>query len=341
MAFRVTLQPAGHSFEASGDRTLLESALDAGRLPPYGCRSGACGACKARVVSGEVDHGEASESALPPDERARGYALLCCARPRSDLVLECREADAARDIPVRNLPCRIQKMERLAPDVMVLRLKLPAGDRLQFVAGQYIEFLLEGGRRRAFSIANAPHDDEFLELHIRHVPGGLFTDRVFSTLKERDILRFEGPFGSFRLHEPPEEGGDRPIILLAGGTGFAPVKAIVEHVIHRGLSRPMIFYWGARDRNGLYLDALPRQWTAGHPRFQYVPVLSEPREPWDGRTGLVHEAVMKDFPDLSGHRVYACGAPLMIEAARRDFRARGLPASEFFADVFNFSGLGK
>lgn len=341
MAFRVTLQPAGHSFEASGDRTLLESALDAGRLPPYGCRSGVCGACKARVVSGEVDHGEASESALPPDERARGRVLLCCAYPRSDLALECREADAARDIPIRNLPCRVEKLERLAPDVMALRLKLPAGDRLQFVAGQYIEFLLEGGRRRAFSIANAPHDDEFLQLHIRHVPGGLFTDRVFSTLKERDILRFEGPFGSFRLHEPPEEGGDRPAILLAGGTGFAPVKAIVEHAIHRGLSRPMILYWGARDRSGLYLDDLPRQWAALHSRFRYVPVLSEPQEPWEGRTGLVHEAVMADFPDLSGHRVYACGAPLMIEAARRDFRNHGLPVSEFFADVFNFSGLGK
>lgn len=293
------------------------------------------------MVSGEVDHGEASESALPPDERARGHALLCCAQPRSDLVVECREIDASRDIPVRTLPCRVEKMERLAPDVMGLRLKLPAGERLQFVAGQYIEFLLEGGRRRAFSIANAPHDDAFLELHIRHVPGGWFTDRVFATLKERDILRFEGFFGSFGLRERSEEGGDRPAILLAGGTGFAPIKALVEHAIHRGLSRPMTLYWGARDRSGLYLDDLPRQWAADHPRFRYVPVLSEPRELWEGRTGLVHEAVMADFPDLSGHQVYACGAPPMIEAARRGFCAHGLPVSEFFADVFNFSGLGK
>ena len=335
MSFQVTLQPSGHSFEGFEDETLLASALEAGLHLPYGCRNGACGACKSKVVAGDFDHGAAQDHALTAEERAAGLALLCCAKPRSDLVVECREAAAEGDIPVKTLPARVQKLEKLAPDVMLMQLKLPANERLQFLAGQYVEFLLKDGKRRAFSIANAPQDDEFIELHVRLVPGGQFTGHVFGAMKEREIVRIEGPHGSFHLQELSQ----KPIILLAGGTGFAPIKAIVEHTIHNKIARPMTLYWGSRDRAGLYLPELPRRWAAEHPHIRYVPVLSEPAaaDAWDGRTGLAHQAVLEDHGDLSGFQVYACGAPAMIEATKRDFCARGLPAEEFFADAFSFA----
>ena len=252
-SFRVTLQPGGHSFTAAGSDSLLQAALDAGLALPYGCRNGACGTCKGKVIDGLVDHGAAEEMALSAAERASGLALFCCARPLSDLVLECREVAAAGDIPVKTMPCRVQKIERVADDVIVLSLKLPANERLQFLAGQYIEFLLKDGRRRAFSIANAPHDDGFLQLHVRLIAGGEFTGHVFGGMKEKDILRFQGPYGSFFLREESA----KPVILLAGGTGFAPIKALVEHAIHQNITRPMQIYWGARNRGGLYLPDLP------------------------------------------------------------------------------------
>jgi CDP-4-dehydro-6-deoxyglucose reductase len=262
-------------------------------------------------------------------------ALFCCAKPLSDLVLECREVGTAKSIPVRIMPCRVQKMERVADDVMVLSLKLPANERLQFFAGQYIEFLLKDGGRRAFSLANAPHDDGFLQLHVRRIDGGEFTGHVFDGMKEKDILRFQGPCGSFFLHEE----STKPLILLAGGTGFAPIKAIVEHAIHQHITRPMEIYWGARNRAGLYLPDLPAQWAAAHSHIRYVPVLSDvtPQDAWPGRSGLVHRAVLEDHTDLSAHQVYACGAPAMIDAARAEFAAQGLPPEEFFADAFTFA----
>jgi CDP-4-dehydro-6-deoxyglucose reductase len=261
--------------------------------------------------------------------------LFCCAKPLSDLVLECREVGTAKDIPVKIMPCRVQKIERVAEDVIVLSLKLPANERLQFLAGQYIEFLLKDGKRRAFSIANAPHDDGFLQLHIRLIAGGEFTGHVFGAMKEKDILRFQGPYGSFFLREE----STKPMILLAGGTGFAPIKALVEHAIHHNIARPMQIYWGARNRAGLYLPDLPLEWAAAHSHVRYVPVLSDATEQdaWQGRTGLVHRAVLEDHADLSAYQVYACGAPAMIDAARTEFVVRGLPAEEFFADAFTFA----
>jgi len=329
--FRVTLQPSGHSFTTAGDATLLQAALDAGFTMPYGCRNGACGACKGKVLDGLVDHGAVQASALSTADRSSGLALFCCATPLSDVVLECREVGTAKDIPVKILPCRVQKLERVADDVIVLSLKLPANERLQFLAGQYIELLLKDGKRRAFSLANAPHDDAFLQLHIRLIEGGEFTGHVFGTMKEKDILRFQGPYGSFFLREE----STKPIIFLAGGTGFAPIKSIVEHAIHSNIQRPMTIYWGARNRAGLYLPELPQQWAAAHENIRYVPVLSD--ESWDGRQGLVHRAVLADHPDLSGFQVYACGAPAMIDAARIEFTAQGLPEEEFFADAFTFA----
>ncbi|MCF8149365.1 MAG: CDP-6-deoxy-delta-3,4-glucoseen reductase [Burkholderiaceae bacterium] len=333
--FRITLRPSGHEFNADGSDSILQAALDAGLTLPYGCRNGACGSCKGRVIDGLVDHGIAQDQALSTADRASGLTLFCCAKPLTDLVLECREVGTAKDIPVKIMPCRVQKLERVADDVIVLSLKLPANERLQFLAGQYIEFLLKDGKRRAFSIANAPHDDGFLQLHVRLIGGGEFTQHVFTAMKEKDILRFQGPYGSFYLREE----STKPIILLAGGTGFAPIKALVEHAIHNRISRPMEIYWGARNPGGLYLPDLPSSWAAAHSHIRYIPVLSDAAsfDAWQGRTGLVHHAVLEDHGDLATHQVYACGAPAMIDTARCDFAAHGLPADEFFADAFTFA----
>jgi CDP-4-dehydro-6-deoxyglucose reductase len=332
--FRVTFQPSGHSFLTDGSDSILQTALDAGLTLPYGCRNGACGACKGKVIDGLVDYGVAQDQALSTADRSSGLALFCCAKPLSDIVLECREVGTAQDIPVKIMPCRVQKMERVAEDVMVLSLKLPANERLQFLAGQYIEFLLKDGKRRAFSIANAPHDDGLLQLHVRLIAGGEFSAHVFGGMKEKDILRFQGPYGSFFLREDSA----KPMILVAGGTGFAPIKALVEHAIHHGGTRPMEIYWGARNRAGLYLSDLPAAWAGEHRHIRYIPVLSDATAPdaWQGRSGLVHRAVLEDHADLSAYQVYACGAPAMIDAARTEFVACGLPPEEFFADAFTF-----
>jgi CDP-4-dehydro-6-deoxyglucose reductase len=329
-----TLKTSGHQFNVAADATILEAALDAGINLPYGCKNGACGTCKGKVLSGAVDLGIAQESALPAAERAAGMALFCCAKPLSDVTLEVREVNAVRDIPVKTLPCRVQALVRVADDVMVIRLKLPTNERMQYLAGQYIEFLLADGKRRAFSLASPPHADDLLELHVRQVPGGNFTDHVFHKMKLKDILRIEGPLGSFFLRED----SPKPIILVAGGTGFAPLKGLIEHALYIGIQRPMQLYWGAKNRAGLYMNALAEQWATAH-GITYTPVLSEPAaaDHWTGRTGLVHEAVMTDHPDLSAYQVYACGAPVMCEAALKDFTARGLPKEDFFADVFSYA----
>lgn len=337
MTFTITVTPAGRQFGVEPDEHILDAALRQGVVLSYGCKDGACGSCKGRVVEGRIEQGAHSASALTPQEAAGGYALFCCAHAASDLTIECRVVSGVGDLPVRKMPCRIASIERPAPDVAVLRLQLPANERLQYLAGQFIELLLKDGSRRAYSLAGAPDQAEQLELHVRHMPGGRFTDTLFEraqpALKERDILRFEGPLGTFFLRED----SDRPIVLLASGTGFAPIKAIVEHARFEGCRRPMTLYWGGRRPHDLYLNALCEQWASEIPGFRYVPVVSDalPEDRWQGRTGFVHHAVMADFPDLSAHQVYACGAPVVIASARRDFTARcGLPGDEFFADAF-------
>jgi len=325
---RVTLQPSGLQFEVEDGESVLAAALRQGYVLPYGCRNGACGSCKGRLLAGEIDYGTYQKKALPDAERAQGKALFCQARALSDLTLEARTVGAAKDIEVKKLPCRVQKMARVTDDVMVLQLKLPAAERLQFLAGQYIEFLLKDGSRRSFSMANPPHADELIELHVRHVPGGQFTDHVFGAMKERDILRMEGPLGTFFLREDSA----KPIVFVASGTGFAPIKAVIEHALNKGIQRPMTLYWGGRRPKDLYMDELARSWP-----LKYVPVISDalPEDQWSGRSGFVHRAVMQDFPDLSGHQVYACGVPIMVDSARRDFVEQcRLPETEFYADSF-------
>ena len=336
MLHQVTIQPSGHQFTVNEDETILEAALREGFALPYGCRNGACGACKGKVLSGLLDYGTHSLTALKDEEKIQGRALFCRAKPLSDMVIEVKEIGAAKDIVVKTLPCRVEQLEKLADDVMVVKIKLPANERLQFLAGQYINFQLKDGRARSYSLANPPHDDALLELHIRHMPGGLFTDQVFSTLKARDILRLKGPLGSFFIRED----SDKPMIFIAGGTGFAPIKGMLEHAFAEHTDRELILYWGVRALKDLYMAELPQQWLAEKPNFSFIPVLSnpEPGDRWQGRTGFVHEAVMADFADLSGYQVYACGAPVMVDSARAAFTTmRGLPEDEFFADSFVYA----
>ena len=333
MSFKVSIQPSGHQFAVPDGDTVLQAGLAEGFNLPYGCRNGACGSCKGKITEGRVDYGKHNPAALSEADKTAGYALFCCARPLTDLTIEVREIGAAKDIVVRKLPCRVQRIDRPAEDVTILHLKLPASERLQFLAGQYIEFILKDGRRRAFSMANPPEEEELTELHIRRVPGGAFTDYVWEKLKERDILRFEGPLGSFYLRED----SDKPAVFVASGTGFAPIKSILEHALRKGIARPMALYWGARRRKDLYMLEKPEQWAREHAHFRFVPVLSEPTSEcgWTGRTGLVHQAVMADCPDLSGSQVYACGVPAMVDAARSDFTGScRLPPEEFYADSF-------
>ena len=335
MNFTVTLQPSGRMFEVQRDEPLLAAAIRQGVGLPYGCRDGACGSCKSRLLTGRVIHGAHQQKALSLAEEEAGLILTCCATPQTDCVVEARSVPGAGEFAVLKMPTRVISISKPTPDVALLRLQLPANQRFQYHAGQYVEFILAGGARRSYSMANAPGrvgSPPAIELHLRHMPGGLFTDAVFSTVKDKDILRLEGPFGSFFLRESA-----KPIILLASGTGFAPIKALVEQLQDNGSTRPVQLYWGCRSRQDLYLNDWAEQAAAEQPRLSYIPVLSEPLpgDHWTGRTGLVHQAVMADWPDLSGHQVYACGAPVMVDAAQRDFVATcGLPTEEFLADAF-------
>lgn len=336
MSFQITLQPGNLKFQAREDQTVLEAALAAGYVVPYSCRDGACGACKAQIHRGAVEPGRTNDGGITAEELAAGTALLCQAQPLSDLEITVRSIRRADDLPIKKLPARIESLDFAASDVAVLKLKLPASQTFQFRAGQYIDLLLEGKRRRSFSIANAPANADHLELHIRRITGGQFTGHVFEKMKPRDILRFEGPLGTFALSNAHQ----RPAILLAGGTGFAPIKSIVEEAIAQGRSRPMTLYWGARTREGLYMDGLAREWEQRLAGFRYIPVLSDPipADNWSGRRGLVHHALMADQPNLSSYDVYACGVPAMIDAARTDLITRcALSADAFFSDAFTFA----
>ena len=335
-SFDITVLPSGRAFSTQGSETILAAAIRTGVGLPYGCKDGACGSCKCKKISGDVSHGEHSDKALTADEEAAGYVLTCCATPHSAVTLESRQVTDASSFPIKKMPVRVAALERKSDDVMQVRLQLPASEKFRYHAGQYVEFILRDGSRRAYSMATAPHMQETapgVELHIRHMPGGLFTDHVFGGMKEKEILRVEGPFGSFFLRED----SDKPIILLASGTGFAPIKAILEHMRQQGITRPTTLYWGGRRPGDLYLSDWLAENTAGMSHFSYVPVVSDalPEDGWTDRSGFVHQAVLEDFADLSGHQVYACGAPIVVDSARASYiNERGLPEEEFFADAF-------
>ena len=332
-SFAISVQPSGIQFEAQPGESLLAAGIRQGIGLPYGCKDGACGSCKCKLVSGQVAQSNFQRKALSEDEEAQGFVLTCSAKALSDITLESRQVTPAGALPVKKMPTRVSSLTRKTDDVMVMQLQLPANDTFVYRAGQYVEFILRDGARRSYSMANAPSQGPGVDLHIRHMPGGRFTDLVFGSMKEKDILRIEGPMGSFFLREE----SIKPMVFLASGTGFAPLKALLEHMQHCGITRAVTLYWGGRRPADLYMDDWVRAQCDAMPNLGYVPVVSDalPEDAWQGRTGFVHRAVLEDFPDLSGHQVYACGAPVVVDSAKRDFGAlAGLPADEFFADAF-------
>ena len=325
MTFQVSVAGTEFRFPCEPNETVLDAAQRAGLEIPYSCRKGVCGTCKGRVVSGDVR--AYAGDALGAAERAQGQVLFCNARPRSDLVIKPRSIAKADPFARKTTVARVFRLTRLADDVMLVHLRFPAGIRVRFKAGQHLNLILDNGERRDFSMANPPCESDGAQLHVRHVPGGEITGYIFDKLTRGDHLRVEIPFGDFTVRE-----SDKPILFVAGSTGFAPIKSMIEDMFIKGIDRPMTLYWGARTRGGLYSD-LPAKWAAQHPRFSYVPVLSDVPEPGI-RHNLVHRAVLEDHALLARFQAYVCGVPVMTQAARSEFLAAGLPAAEFFADAF-------
>ena len=335
MSFNITVQPSGRTFTAEAEEALLAAAIRQGIGLPYGCKDGACGSCKCKKLEGSITQGSHQLKALSLEEAAAGFILTCCATAHSDNVIESRQVTDESSFPVKKMQTRVASLAKVSHDVMVVRLQLPAADVFKYHAGQYVEFLLRDGDKRAYSMGNAPHtqlENPGVELHIRHMPGGKFTDHVFGAVKEKEILRIEGPFGSFYLRED----SDKPMVLLASGTGFAPIKAIIEHLQFKGITRPAVLYWGGRRPADLYMNDWVNTKVAEMPNFSYVPVISDalPEDAWTGRTGFVHNAVLQDLADLSNHQVYACGAPIVVDSAKAAYATAGLPEDEFYADSF-------
>jgi CDP-4-dehydro-6-deoxyglucose reductase len=336
VAFTVTLQASGRRFDVAAGETVLDAAQRAGLALPYSCRSGVCGSCKATVLAGHFDYPHNPPAALSAAERAHHAALLCQAVPTSDLVLRVREVRSVEDMPKRQLEVTVTGKDRVAPDVVRLWLAPPANEPpMRWLAGQYIDVLRADGKRRAFSLARAPHLGAELEVHVRHVAGGGFTSRVFHDLAVGDRLDVEGPLGTF----VPREDSERPIIMVAGGTGFAPVKALIEHFVHLATRRPLHLYWGARSRAELYLRELAEGWAEEVPMLDFTPVVSDAAEAARAglRVGLVHDAVLADHPDLAGFDLYMCGPPALIDAGRHAFTAAGLPEDHLYYDSFEYA----
>jgi len=336
---QLTLRPQNRILPLAPNRPVLESVLAAHVNLPHSCKGGNCGSCRARLIAGEVHYPRGRTLGLTDAEAAEGYVLLCQAVPLGDLVVEAREIRRAADVEIKSLPCRVERREPLAPDVMALYLRLPAVEDFRFQAGQYLDVMLPEGRRRSFSIASPPHDAGLLELHVRRVAGGAFTDRVFTSMRAGDLLRIEGPLGHFTYREAADASRQDPVILVAGGTGFAPVKAILRHLLETGVRRPVRLYWGARHAIDLYADAWVRERVARFPEFTYVPVLSDATEDEARRyrTGWVHEAVLADQPDLATTEVYAAGPPALVTALRDSLAARGLPRERLYFDSFDYA----
>ncbi len=329
----VTLQASGKRFRVDAGETVLEAAQRAGLALPYSCLAGVCGSCKATLVEGDCVYPRNPPSALNAAEQQRHQVLLCQAVPASDLLIAAREVASVADIPRRVLTLKVVDKSLLSDDVARLRLLSARGERLRRLPGQYLDVLLAEGKRRAFSIANAPHDDDAIELHVRRVSGGGFTTSVFDDMQRGALLTVEGPLGTF----VPREDSERPMLLMAGGTGFAPIKALIEHFLHLGTRRPMTLYWGARDPADLYLRGLPERWAREVPTFRFVPVISDGEPAADLRRGLVHEALLEDHPDLSEFDLYMSGPPTMIDAGRRAFVEAGLPEEHLYYDSFDYA----
>lgn len=341
---RVSVLNSNVEFRAAADQTLLDAALDASLNLPHGCKGGNCGACRARLLRGEVHYPDGRPLGLTAEEAAEGLILLCRASARSDLLIETFAMRAADAATIKRLPCRIERTQALAHDVLGVFLQLPIAEDFAFEPGQYVDILLPGGRRRSFSIASPPHDSRPLELHVRRVAGGEFTDALFRGNNERMLLTIEGPLGQFayrRGGQPrggqPPDGAAPPMLLIGGGTGIAPLLSILRHMIENGMQRHMRVYWGVRSERDLYAHATLENLSMRAAHMHYVPVLSEPSPAWRGRSGWVHAAALEDIDDVQGHEIYAAGPPAMIAAVQREFTARGVPASRLYCDSFDYA----
>ncbi len=328
----ITLAKSGKRFRVESGETILDAALREGLALPYGCRGGTCGTCKGLLVAGEVSYDHEVDG-LTGDEQAAGAILPCVAKPKGDLLLDIEPIESASAIRVEQFPARIALMEALSSDVMRLGLRLPETSRMQFLAGQYVEFILDNGERRAFSIANAPHDDELLEFHIRHVKGGQFTEQLFSQMRTGEVIRIEGPMGNFFVRED----SDRSMIMFATGTGFGPLKGIVEHLIAEKSQRAIYIYRGGDCEDALYLDSLAKQWERQHDDIHYRPVLSNGGAEWQGRRGYVQDAAVADFTSFGGFEMYACGNPAMVYAAKDQMVANGMAEEHCYSDAFEWA----
>jgi CDP-4-dehydro-6-deoxyglucose reductase, E3 len=319
---KVHLLPSSRQFEAHRDEPVLTAALRQHLNLPHSCKGGSCGTCRVRLVSGRIAYPHGRPPGIDAAEEAAGYALICQARALEDLVIETREIRHVTDVEIRELPARVERMARLAPDVMGLWLRLPAVEPFTWQSGQYIDVMLAGERRRSFSIANPPQDAALLELHVRRAPGGAFSGRVFGDMQPHALLRIEGPLGQFVYR-----AGERPVLLVGGGTGYAPLKAILREVLESGSRRDIVLYWGARSAADLYDDTWLREIAAKHPRFHYKGVTTE----------LVHEAVLSGVAGLAGFDIYAAGPPAMIDAVRHALPRQGADPARIYFDSFDWA----
>jgi len=336
---RVSLAKSDRSFSVAADQPVLDAALAAGLNLPHSCKGGNCGSCRARLLQGEIAYPNGRPLGLSDSEAALGLILLCQARASTDITIETFEVSTPEQALIKRLPCRIQRVERWSHDVMAVFLRLPAAERFDFKPGQYLDVMLPGGRRRSFSIASPPHDSSLLELHVRRVAGGEFTEPLFTDKAQSVLLTIEGPLGHFiyRAAAPLPAPDSAPMLLVGGGTGLAPLKSIMRHVIENGLRRDMTLYWGVRSEQDLYAHAALEELAARGPGLAYVPVLSEPTPLWQGRRGWVHEAVLADGLPLERYDVYASGPPAMIDAVRRELGARGVLPARLCFDSFDYA----
>mgnify|MGYP000004220675 FL=1 len=336
----VTINPGNVSFQVDDEETILSAALKNGLVVPYGCKDGACGSCKAKITAGEVDYGTYQKRALSEFEKKTQSILLCTAKPITDVAITANLLSVAKEYQPKKLPCRVENVKKVTDDIAIIYLKLPANQKFSFLPGQYVDILLEGDKRRSYSMANAPREDNLIELHVKHNPGGLFTDSIFGfqseskvEIKEKKILRLEGPLGTFYFRK----NSDKNVIFLASGTGIGPIKAIIENLALENLQYNISLYWGVRKPKDLYLSQNIESWSKKITKFTYIPVVSEAsvEDNWKGRTGFVHHALMEDYNSLVDYNVYACGSPLMVNAAFNDLTKKlNLGEENFFSDAF-------
>lgn len=332
MSHLVLIKPSSLRLVVNEDETVLDAALREGFHFPHDCYSGICGACRGRVLEGQVCYQDAMlPSGLTSDEQAEGEALFCSAMPKTDLIIEVENVLDPLQTKLQTVSYQIMSAELLTGHVYRVMLQAMTEQPLRYRAGQYIEILCDHEMGRPFSIANAPLGEGEIELHVRYVADNPYLEEVMAAITARGQMQLRGPFGHCLYHREPA----LPTIFLAAGTGFAPIKAIIEQALSEGVTQPMYLYWGARTQDDLYLHELAQQWEKYIPQFHYIPVLSAslPSDHWQGRTGWVHHAALADHENFADFQVYAAGPAAMVYAAYEALQARGLKKARMYSDA--------